>query len=175
MSVSRRQVIRLGQALLASATLPVRLIGSEQPLDSGSPGHLLSRATFEPLVNTSFSVNMPAGEFAWLTLMSVEDTTTRVTAGGPGFAVQSPVSANSATTESFALHFYSANETLGQATYQLTHRATGRFDLFIVPSGRFRYTAIINQLPGFVPGMEVPVRKKRPAPAPAAAETRLPE
>jgi len=171
MSLTRRHVIQLGQALLASAIAPLTVVGSEPSgaagIDNGGPA-VFTKTLFQPLVNSSFNVRRSSGEQLWFTLMSVEDTATLQRSA----AAERPRTATIAqVTDSFALQFYCVDETLGQDTYHFEHSATGGFDMFVVPSGRSRYTAIINHLAGYVPGMEVPVRQKR-SPSAEATESR---
>jgi len=155
MSVSRRTFLAAGQALLATAAFPMRFLGAAASNFGPSAGANLltaTKATFQPLVNSSFAVRSGLLTPAWLTLLSVEDL-------NPTTPVQTKNQAPRANglrtpqtvIDTFALNFYGTGEMLPQGTYELEHHTLGQFSLFIVPSRSSTYTAIISHIQSAVP------------------------
>jgi hypothetical protein len=143
MEYSRRHLFRVGQALLAAAALPKAAFSTEV----GETGFRLSQKGFEPLVNATFRLQSDSGASQWLTLLSVADMTTKAPAYETAMVMPRHLKIPaSPRTETFALHFQSTGDALRQGTYVLEHEATGRLPLFIVPSGKFTYVAIVNLL-----------------------------
>ena len=170
MSVSRRNFLVAGQALLAAAAFPRKFFGAAATLDAAS---LLSwtKETFQPLVNSSFAVRTGPLVATWLTLLSVEDMnpkhpsqTAPVGSGTKVPKTPPPV------VDTFALHFHGTGEKLQQETYELEHPSLGRFSLFIVPSGATTYTAIISHVESSAL-RQIPKPSPRRAGVSAASET----
>ena len=95
----------------------------------------LTKATFEPYVNTIFRIS-DATKVVRSTLVSVTDI-------GP-VPDQKP-----AGRECFVIKFKGPRP-LKQNTYRIEHDVLGKFELFLVPAGRDRkgsyYQAVINRL-----------------------------
>lgn len=95
----------------------------------------LTKATFEPYVNTVFRI-FDGTKVVKSTLVSVADI-------GP-VPDQKP-----AGRECFLIKF-KGTRPLAQNTYRIEHSALGKFELFLVPAGRDRkgsyYQAVINRL-----------------------------
>lgn len=150
-SVSRRDWIRMGSACLV-AGIPIRALAADQP----SPDPLLSmnRASFLPLLGSSFTVTTEEGKTAWLTLIAANDMS--LARGGAAVPV----------VDTFELRFYGAGEPLGQGSYEFAHAEFAKISLFIVPAGQSTYSAIISHLKSpLPPGHRIPKRQ----PAAAAA------
>ena len=149
MGVTRRQVFRLGQTLLAATVIPPKIFGANQ-----AAATLYSKDRFRTLVNSSFAVQSePAGR-SWLVLLSVEDLV----------PASSSLRSSGPSLDTFVLHFYGSGEPLEQNTYELDHASLGRLSLFIVPGADSKYTATINRFLGAAP-YAPPVRQTRPAAA----------
>jgi len=149
MAVSRREFLVGGQVLLASAALPAKFLGAviDSSFGPSKTANLLSlnMASFTALRNSSFAVRSGAKTVAWFTLLSVEDMNRKASAAAPAMAVPpKPVKTAAPSTETFALHFQSTGDTLGQGTYEVQHATLGQFSLFVVPSGTSAYTAVIS-------------------------------
>jgi hypothetical protein len=157
MFVSRRKFLLAGQTLLAAVALPTKFFGAASSLNLGSSGATIlataTKATFQPLVNSSFSVQVNSLTTAWLTLLSVEDMNPKSPSGLKPmvFGLNAPKPAPQQTTDTFALHFYGTGETLAQGTYDLEHHVLGKFQLFVVPAGTSEYTAVISHLQTALP------------------------
>jgi hypothetical protein len=156
MPVSRRKFLVAGQTLLAAAALPMKFFGAAAVPEFG-PSNTTNMAlwtirTFQPLVNSSFTVRSGSATAAWLTLLSVEDMNSKTQANTApmAFGLKGP-QASKPAIDTFALHFYLTGETLPQGTYELEHRSLGRFSLFVVPSGTSTYTAIISHIESATP------------------------
>jgi hypothetical protein len=150
MPVSRRGFIFAGQTLLAAAAFPLKIFGASGPeFGSSNTPHLAfwNKATFQPLVSSSFGVRSGSLTTAWLTLLSVEDMNPKTSAQGAS-AVFKPNSLKSrpAVVDTFALHFQGTGEALPQGTYELEHHTLGNFSLFIVPAGVATYAAVISHI-----------------------------
>ncbi len=156
MSVSRRRFLLAGQTFLAAAALPIKFFGAAAASNLGVTSNAnlatATRATFQPLVNSSFAVQSGSLTTAWLTLLSVEDMNSKSAATSEqmvfGLKAAKP---SQQTTDTFALHFYGTGETLKQGTYDLEHHVLGKFQLFVVPAGTSAYTAIISHLESALP------------------------
>lgn len=175
MIFSRRGFIVAGQALLASAALPLRVLGAAGSTFSKVANlNLLTRANFLPLINSSFSVTSSSLPTAWFTLLSVEDMNPKAPSKTPTMAVmpkklKSPVP----QTETYALHFYATGDQLPQGTYEFQHPLLGKFPLFIVPSGTNTYAAVVSHL--VVPAqLSVPVKAAPKVGVPARSASPLP-
>ena len=142
MNLSRRRfILACGAAGMAAGFVPVggasaRLLGSADQIAGPKKGTVmlktLSRAVFEPLVDTSFHVSDGAGQAAAMKL--VEVSAGRASSG----------------FESYSLLFLGpARPSPAQGTYRFEHPDLGRFDIFIVPIGRkgegVYYEAIFNR------------------------------
>jgi hypothetical protein len=95
----------------------------------------LTKATFEPYVNTVFRIS-DGTKVVRSTLVSVAD--------------MGPVpDRKQAGRECFVIKF-KGTRPLAQNTYRIEHDALGKFELFLVPAGRDRkgsyYQAVINRL-----------------------------
>jgi len=160
MPVSRRIFIASAQTLLAAAALPMKFFGAASNLGLPPEANLLTatKATFQPLVNSSFTVG-GSGPLTrnWLTLLSVEEMSSAQPAK-PTTASASKTRATAPTVvDTFALRFYGTGESLPQGTYELENRKLGTFSLFIVPSGPSTYTAIISHVQS---GASIPAPKR---------------
>lgn len=95
----------------------------------------LTKATFEPYVNTVFRIS-DGTKVVRSTLVSVADI-------GP------VPDRKQAGKECFVIKF-KGTRPLAQNTYRIEHDALGKFELFLVPAGRDRkgsyYQAVINRL-----------------------------
>ena len=152
MVVSRRGFMKQGSLLVVAATTSLasaehvfgldneaRRSGVKQDNlpNSGKPAPLsLTKATFAPYVNTVFRIYPDTSKTLKTTLVSVGDI-------GP------VPDKNSAGRECFVLKFR-GSEPLPQNTYRVEHDVLGRFDLFLVPTGKNKkgryYHAVINRL-----------------------------
>ena len=152
MAVSRRTFLVAGQTLLAAAALPMKFLATASASEfvrSNATGMAAwTKATFQPLVNNSFTVQSGSVANVWLTLLSVEDMNPKTATKAPmAFGLKTLQTASApASTDTFALHFYGTGEALKQGTYDLEHRTLGKFSLFIVPAGPSGYTAVISHL-----------------------------
>jgi hypothetical protein len=159
MAVSRRHLLQLGPALLTAAAVPLRAVDSVLSSDGSAAASRLSlpsRESFRALINSSFAVRSGDQVRSWLTLLSIEDMSPKAPDYQPPMAVAAPKGA-APTVEAFALHFVGSGDPLSQATYALEHRALGRFDLFVVPAGADRYTAVFSRLTS--PGPTPPAKR----------------
>jgi hypothetical protein len=141
-ALSRRQVIRLGQAWLAAAALPRQVFGS----DVQGPPASMSKASFEALIGTTFMANERPIAPTWLTLTSVEDLSipsTPIRIGAATF--KTPVA-----TEAFALQFYGVGAPLTSDSHDFQHPTLGQVSLFVTPAGS-QYIAVFNHLKGPLP------------------------
>jgi hypothetical protein len=174
MAVSRRSFIVAGQTLLAAAALPIKFFGAATGIEPGSPNSSVlasaTKATFLPLVNSSFAIVAGSLTNAWLTLLSVKDMNPKTSGQTEPMAFGlKPTKAATASTDTFALHFYGTGETLEQGTYEVKHRTLGQFSLFIVPAGPSLYTAVISHLLSAAPVTgPKPLNSKAQMGAPAA-------
>lgn len=153
MVVSRRGFMKQGSLLVVAATVSLAAAEHVLALDNdaenlgvkqdnlsptpGKPAPLsLSKATFAPYVNTVFRIYPDTSKILKTTLVSVGDI-------GP------VPDKNSAGRECFVLKFR-GTEPLPQNTYRVEHDVLGRFDLFLVPTGKNKkgryYHAVINRL-----------------------------
>lgn len=174
MYVSRRGFLVAGQTLLAAAALPTKFFGASSfGFGSSKAANLAfsTKETFLPLVNSSFAVRSGPLTTAWLTLLSVEDMNSKtfiqskpITASGLKASRTTPTSINT-----FALHFYGTGEELQQGTYELEHHSLGQFSLFLVPSGKSTYMAVISHIRSVTP-IEPPMRINSKARVAAPAE-----
>lgn len=175
MAVTRRQVFRLGQALLAAAAIPAKIFGAppRSDLSEAEADLLYSKDRFLTAVNSSFAVRSDSAARSWLVLLNVEDSTPDPAAYQVPLAVRpkTPLTP-SPKLNTFALRFYGAGEPLSQGAYELEHATLGRFSLFVVPSGTSKYTAIVNRFVAPAPAFEPPVRLTHPVGAAATLETR---
>lgn len=177
MSVSRRKFLLAGQTLLAAAAMPIKFFGAAATLDLSSSKNAnlatATKATFQPLINSSFAVHSGSLTTAWLTLLSVEDMNSKSIASlAPMmFGQKSVMVAPRQATDTFALHFYGTGETLKQGTYELEHHTLGKFSLFVVPSGISAYTAIISHVQSALPiRAPKPLNAKGRASAPTVSD-----
>ncbi|MFL6211692.1 MAG: DUF6916 family protein [Pyrinomonadaceae bacterium] len=148
MSITRRRFLHAGGIVMVAAGTPVSLnaLAAERRAgDSGLPGQpsavsaLMNKAMFAAHLHTVFHVQSQAGQTVPLELVALHDR-------GPAQS-----SAVRAGQECFALAFRTRNRpALKQNTYQMEHRALGRFDLFITPVRSEKYgqvyEAIINHV-----------------------------
>lgn len=150
MTVSRRHFLVVGQSLLAAAALPMKFFGaaSTLSLDSVKTADLeaLTKANFEPLVNSSFAVKSSGVTNVWLTLLSVEDMNQKTAPARSLGTSPKPSKTLPAKVDTFGLHFHGIGESLAQGTYELEHKSLGKFSLFVVPSGGSTYLAVVSHL-----------------------------
>ena len=177
MVVSRRSFLVAGQTLLASAALPMKFFGAAAlNFGSSKTANLasLNKESFLPFVNTSFRVHSGSPTRAWFTLLSVQD----MNPGAPGRAKSvavMPVRPKSPVpqVDTFTLHFYGTGEALSQGTYEFEHPSLGRFSMFVVPSGKTTYAAVISHLLNAGPILAPrPVHSKVQGGIPARLESR---
>jgi len=174
MPVSRRSFLVAGQALVAAAALPMKFFGAATvELGSANTVNLASwtKATFEPLVSSSFSVRSGAQIAAWFTLLSVQDmnSNTPTQSAAAAFGLKF-LRISQPTINTFALHFHGTGESLAQGTYELEHHSLGKFSLFVVPSGTTTYAAIISHIETATP-IRAPKRLNSKASAPTTPES----
>jgi hypothetical protein len=152
MVVSRRRLFQLGQAVLASAVLPLKALTVKAAAEFTSAQayqlEAFSMQTFQPLINSGFAIRSRVTTATWLTLLSVENMNAT---SGASTRSMTPVKAGrmeAGETDAFALHFRGAGQILSQGTYMLENAALNPFPLFIVPEGSSTYVAIFNRLIG---------------------------
>ena len=153
MVVSRRGFMKQGSLLVVGASVSFASVervlalendaehlGVKQDITPPIPGNpaplSLTKATFAPYVNTVFRIYPDKSKAVKTTLVSVGDI-------GP------VPDKNVSGRECFVLRFR-GNEPLPQNTYRIEHDQLGRFDLFLVPTGKNKkgryYHAVINRL-----------------------------
>lgn len=152
MVVSRRGFMKQGSLLVVAAAASFssaeRVLGLDKDAEHlratqdslpkpGKPAPLsLTKATFAPYVNTVFRIYPDTSKTLRTTLLSVGDI-------GP------VPDKNVSGRECFVLKFR-GSEPLAQNTYWIEHDALGRFELFLVPTGKSKkgryYHAVINRL-----------------------------
>ena len=150
MSFSRRKFLRSGALVAAAASIPITKVmatesgtaglasGKKTALDSRS---FLNREAFTQCLNSRFSFSHPNVASATLKLIEVRDLTP--TAGKR--------SAAATGKECFAAVFIgSADDSLRQETYTVSHGSLGTFQMFLVPNNktgqRRYYEALFNRL-----------------------------
>lgn len=154
MVVSRRGFIKRGSLLVlaagASLSSADRIFGrdadfeypastqADLPKGNKPAPFNFTKATFAPYVDTVFRIHPDSSKPLKTTLVSVGDI--------------GPVPDRKVVgRECFVLRFR-GTETLRQNTYRIEHDVLGRFELFLVPSGKnrkgFYYQAVINRLNG---------------------------
>ncbi len=149
MTFTRRHLIRIGQALMASAAVSGNIFGADgsTPVGTDPTRNLLtlSKRDFTGLINGSFAVHQGTGT-TWLTLLSVDDMSPKRPTYGPPLVIppsmKLPVHPG---LETFALRFSSTGNSLPQDTYLIENNFLGRLSMFLVPSGPSMYTAIISR------------------------------
>ncbi len=150
MRVSRRGFIFAGQTLLAATAFPLKFFGASGPefgLSNTPHLALWNKATFQPLVSSSFGVRSGSLTTAWLTLLSIEDMNPKTsTQGAPASFGRNSLKSRPPVVDTFALHFQGTGESLPQGTYELEHHTLGSFSLFLVPSGVTTYAAVISHI-----------------------------
>ena len=146
MTISRRNFLQVGAVAAVSAGTPLCVTAfassnrnKEWVSSKGIP--LLSKATFAPLLNTSFQILPERKEKVRVKLVEVQDLL-------PAAHRQL---ADRTGKECFSLIFRpSSYPRLKQKTYRLQHDKLGDFDLFIVPVKTEKhgmiYEAIINHV-----------------------------
>src|SRR5687767_4256408 len=107
MGLSRRRVLQGVVAVTVASATPIRWLGSAQAAPAGAGGWF-SKASYQPLVGTTFYVTTPAGT-ASLTLTAVED-----------LAAPSAKQRSAPADGRFSLLFASAS-TFVQGTYLVRH------------------------------------------------------
>lgn len=152
MAYSRRSMFRFGGAMLAAAAAPSAMSLERSSLRADNP-EFYAPGTFQPFVNTGFKVESP-DVHAWLTLLTI-DPCKPAPAQSPRGAVLGP------QTETAILHFAASGDELAQDTYELSHPDLGRFQLFLVPAGTFRYAATLNRLTSRDSVPPAPARRRR--------------
>lgn len=147
MAISRRHLMRLGQAWIAAATLPRAVFGAELALNVAQ----LSRKSFQSVIGSTFTANGSSLTPSWLVLQSIEEVT-------PADTQPAITGIRGPATESFILHFSSVGAPLAQGTYDFQHSSLGTMKIFVVPGGN-GYFAVFNHLLGPLPA-NLPVRRK---------------
>jgi hypothetical protein len=153
MVVSRRGFMKQGSLLVVAAAASLASAERVLALDNdaenlslkqdnlppvpGKPAPTsLTKATFAPYVNTVFRIYPDRSKTVKTTLVGVGDI-------GP------VPDKNVSGRECFVLKFR-GTEPLPQNTYRIEHDVLGRFDLFLVPTGKSKkgryYHAVINRL-----------------------------
>jgi hypothetical protein len=147
MTVSRRQFLVAGQTLFAAA-LPVEFLGAASVFGGSKNVNLasLTKANFEPLVNSSFAVSSAGVRTVWFTLLSVEDLNDKTAPAKPQGTTPKHPKTLTPKMDTFALHFRGTGEALEQGTYELEHGSLGKFSLFVVPSGASTYAAVVSHI-----------------------------
>jgi hypothetical protein len=142
---TRRDFLAVSTAAVATAFLPASVLAqtslpevfSNANLGAYSQG-LLTQASFERLIGSTFTVFVDTDLYAFLTLRSVTDmaaaSTAPATPAAKGTAISAPRSktANPKIT-SFFLNFSVAGSTFPQDTYTIDHGILGRFAALLVP------------------------------------------
>src|SRR5579864_2568628 len=150
MAISRRQVIKLGQALVVAAAVPKGVFAADAEPD---PLAGMSRTRFERLIGTTFTTNASSMQPTWLTLNVVEDLN------------GTPAVSSSLATEAFALHFAGVGAALKEGIYQFDNSAVGAIWLFVTPANE-EYLAVVNHLLSPLPkGQQIPAPNLKPGPA----------
>jgi hypothetical protein len=142
MALSRRHLMRIGQAWIAAAALPRAVYGSEVALNLGQ----LSRKSFQSVLGSTFTANGTSLTPTWLVLQSIDD----VTSSDSSRRVQTALSAAPPATESFILRFSGVGAPLKQGSYEFQNSSLGTIKIFIVPGDR-GYSAVFNHLLGPLP------------------------
>jgi hypothetical protein len=141
MAISRRDVIRLGQACLAAAALPKIAFG-----DPVLPP-TIGRSQFEPLVGGMFAANVTSMAPTWLTLTSVEDLAVQASTLRVQYLRQLNRSVVIPETESFTLHFSAVGAPLKEGIHEFQNGSLGVIEMFVTPGDR-SYVAAFNLLKG---------------------------
>ncbi len=142
---TRRDFLAVTTASLAAAMLPQTILGESRIPDVFSNANLgaygqglLTQATFERLIGSTFTAFVGTDLYAFLTLRSVTDLVAAATARGnsasKAVVVPAPRSKAATTITSFYLDFTVSGAPFAQATYTLDHGILGRFAAFLVPS-----------------------------------------
>ncbi len=157
MSTSRREFLRAGSVFALAAGLSLSFadvamgqkrrkpqVVDQNPvvpqLAQRTPLFRMTRETFAPYVNTTFTLD-PGHTFPiTITLIAVKDLRSEL-----------ELKQNLPGRECFSLTFRAPEEDLPrQGTYRMRHDALGTFDLFVVPmtdsEGQRFFEAIINRL-----------------------------
>lgn len=137
MDLSRRRVLQGVVGVTVATTTPIRWLGAAHAAPAGAGGWF-SKASYPPLVGTTFFVTTAAGT-ASLKLTAVED-----------LPPASPKQRSAPADGRFSLLFTSASSFV-QGTYPVRHSTLGAANLFVVPvSGKAatpqRYELIVNRL-----------------------------
>jgi hypothetical protein len=145
MSVSRRKFIKAGTLVALTAAIPFNIFGQNRKEKDGNPVDQLSQsdplqhynqAAFTSYLNSIFQLQTGYSVIN-VTLTEVKDLLPAGTQAASG-------------RECFSLLFRGGTVALRQSTYQITHPALGRFELFLVPggpddTGAQSFVAIINR------------------------------
>ena len=141
---TRRTFLTATSAALAASILPGSVL-AQSPLPQvftnanvGAYGQgLLTQATFERLIGSTFTVFVDTGLYAFLTLRSVKNMA--VTSAAPALAagvrvIPAPGRGKAApAVTSFFLDFSIRGPVFPQGTYTIDHGTLGRFAAFLVP------------------------------------------
>jgi hypothetical protein len=142
---------RLSQALVPLTALRSNIFAAGGDFD-GAEANLvaLSRESFQRLVKSNFAMRSGSQIRGWwLTLLSVDDLNSRVPGFTPAMHVAPKPSREAPPKlDTFALRFWGTEESLPSATYILEGGSIEPFALFVVPSGKYGYTAIFNRFIG---------------------------
>ena len=144
MAMSRRNFLQVGAVAAVAAGTPLSMSAfassdKNQKWVSSKGIPLMSKATFDSLLNTSFEILPERKQKVRVELVGVQDTR------------WSEQKLGRAGNECFSLTFRSSSHPrLKQETYRLRHDKLGDFDLFIGPVKSERYgmiyEAIINHV-----------------------------
>jgi hypothetical protein len=148
MSNQRREFIKRGAIAALAMSVPMGATKSSLAsslMDSISGHPPLSKANFEPHLNTRFAVYSAGSKVAGMTLIEITDL--KRSASRVAKLRKQP-----ALQECFSLLFDdSQNTRLPQDAYVVKHASLGKFSFLMVPvltkrAGRSHYEVIINRL-----------------------------
>lgn len=154
MNLSRRRAIQLASmSAIATAAGSAFAAGAAQSEKIFSDQNLtlyanMSAATFQPWVDTDFTLSSQRRGIDTLVLKSVSDLTALAPPASDAASRVKEASTGTPVT-GFMLKFQGRGPAQPQDTYVLTNHALGSFSAFLVPagSGRPEYTAIFATAP----------------------------
>jgi hypothetical protein len=143
---TRRDFLAVTSAAMATAFLPESLLAQSRlpevfsNANLGAYGQgLLTQATFERLIGSTFTVFVGTDLYAFLTLRSVTNLVPAASTAAPRTSTPRPSPASSPSSKapipitSFYVDFSIEGPVFPQDTYTLDHGILGRFAAFLVP------------------------------------------
>jgi hypothetical protein len=155
---SRRNFLILSSAAAVAAALPTRVFGepigdevfTNQSLGPYQQG-TVTQAHFEAVIGSPFTIFLPEGRTAWLTLRRVVGQTFPASGSGSNGAKSMPASivkayAAAPQLASFELHFDHNGPQFAQDSYLLDHGTMGRLAMMVGSAGTGKAVAIFASL-----------------------------